>query len=221
MKIYAYRDLLEGVSNAYFGINLYFIRDETATDKIKGHIKEERRAETSARIGRVVDENNPVVQFIRDCIGTGIRKTPCYFQARKAGVGIRKQVFLALYEFLRLTPPDEETEEPGEAEGDEPPYEAYEEIQDYFREELEGFFGMNYIKTDLSDAIDEDDLDMEWVDDPGRLRHGDFMFEIGELRSYRFRYWGHWHRSMKHWKPWKMFNDFDELGLRPLLKGLT
>jgi hypothetical protein len=231
MKVYAYRDDLDGMTKgSYFGVNLYFIRDEAeleepeettipkiTADDVKPMIK--GRADIPGIVKAVnnwLRKNNPIIRFIIDCIEEDVGENSCLKLAKDSKIKHRRQNAQVLYKWIRQQPEPETGE-------DEPPYELYEEIQDYIAEQLEDNFGMNYVKNEaLSEAtLDEgESLELEYTAPVDAVRHGDFIIEIGEKHSYKFRYWAHWHKTGARWKPWHMFNDFDELRMRGMLKRL-
>jgi hypothetical protein len=208
LKIYCFRDNLEGNKYAYFGINLYFAQDISTTiiyEVIK--VKKERKLEVSAAVSRLIEKNNPIVEFIRMAVQSGTGKTQAYNDAREAGIAVRKQTQLALYDYLEYE--DEEgTEEIERAIEDEPAYDIYQKVQEHFADQLGQFFGgMTYEPSDLSEC-----------DAPRRMKEKDFVFEIGRLQTGKFEYYGHY--SGGHWKSYKMFNDFDDSGLEDILGEL-
>lgn len=215
MKIFCYRDFMEGQTYKYFGVTLYFIAGTgkpaagrtsqifSIIEAIAGHLEADRQFDTGRAIERLVLKNAPIIGFVQMCIAAGTGKTRCYFDAKKAGLAIRKQTQLALYEYMKLqTAVCEPT--PVIA-----PYVLMDAVREHFADQLETFFGgMTYETSPLSE-VDETDSGAE-------MSGGDFVFEIGRLKTKKFDYSGHWHS--KRWISIKMFDNFDLTGLEEILK---
>jgi hypothetical protein len=200
MKIFCFRDNLEGEKYRYFGVTLYFI--EGAKNVL--HVKPERLAGVSKAIAKIILADNPVVAFIDTCIRAGIGKTRCYFDARKAGVAIRKQNQLALYNYLLQKKPVDAEEAYAEIQANEG---FYEHVQDYFADELSMYMGgMMYERSGLSKC-----------EAPTEVEPGDFIFEIGRLQSGHIEYDGHYRDG--GWLFLDIFDDFDTDGLERILDG--
>jgi hypothetical protein len=194
---------------------------------IAGHIRPERQTVTAGAIWKLIDRNHPVVQFTRMCIAANTGKTRCYFDARAAGVAVRKQVQLALYEYLK----SEEAPPPisvfcypdnlgasgwnyvgvtlyfieKEAMG------FFGDVQEHFADQFELHTGLDYEASGLS-TCDADDIRI--VSD---VKEHDFIFEVGDLKSGKLKYWGYWHR--KKWDRIHIFEDFDMIPLNRLLRA--
>jgi len=226
MEIYCYRDLLDGEQYEYFGCTLYFVVGPT-NDKhtvpgifgiiarISAHIKADKTFDTAKAIEKIITRETPLVTFVRACIKNGTGKTRCYFDAKAAGKGGRKQVVLALYEYLKLEDAIE-AKTCKTVETITPDYSRMSAIQEHFADELETHMGgMTYTRTDLSQCS-MDDIE---TTDADRLQHGDFVFEIGERRTATFRYYGHYHKDLNRFKPYKMFAEFDLTRLLGMLNN--
>jgi len=221
LKIYCYRDNLEGEKYRYFGVNLYFAQDISTTviyEVIK--VKKERKGEVTAEIEKLLSSNDPVLEFVRMCVESGTGKTVCYDDAteiplpigspfrkgRRTHVSIRKQTQLALYDYLEYE--SENEEEIGHEIEEQPTYEIYERVQEFFAVQLGMFMGgMMYETSELSEC-----------DAPKRMKEKDFVFEIGRLQTGRFEYYGHYRNGQ--WLSYKMFDDFDDSGLEEILGEL-
>lgn len=198
MKIFCYRDNLEGEKYKYYGVTLYFVAGEIVNRDTDIHVKPERRESVLDAISRLLKIKAPVIQFVLDCIDAGTGKTNCYKEAREAGVSIRKQNQLALYDYLEENPPEEE-------ESDEEVYGEikrndyyYEQVQDHFAEQLYEFMGMGYETSGLSEC-----------EAPAAVKEGDFIFEIGRLQSAKLQYFGHYRPGGRGWLNLKIFDEFD------------
>jgi len=177
-----------------------------------------------------VQENNPVIRFTRMCIESGVKKTSCYdmYAARPEG-GIRKKVHLALYEYLK----SEEAEEAPPVVSvycyrdnlgthgsnyvgvtlyfiEEADQDFFEEVREHIADELETYTGLEYERSPLSTCDAEDIRVVSDVEDT------DFVFEVGDLKSGKFKYWGYWHE--KKWNRLRVFKDFDTITLTQILK---
>lgn len=156
----------------------------------------------------------PIVQFFRNCIDSGTGSARCLSLAKTAGIKYRRQNALALYNVLKLEKEFETQAPPPRTPapvGVQPA--TYEAVRNYFVEELsvDSFFGQFvYEKSELSEA-DISDLDDE-------IAPGDFVFEIGELATGTFKYWGHYHAATRRFKPLHIFLDFDIQTLFVLLR---
>ncbi len=231
MIIYCYRDLLlpnEPGQAGYFGVNLYFITGSQERGKpgdipgifgiierIADHLKEDRRYDTGRAIERILQRHDPLVDFLLKCIEAGTPKTRCYFDARAAGVSARKQVVLAMYEYLKLEIAMQEPTQPP-PDGIAPGSAFLETIQDFFEDELaqDSYFGsLEYVRSDISQCR-ADDIQSA---DTGNLSDGDFLFEIGELRTATLRYFGYYHASTGR-MPCRVYPEFDTAMLVRLLK---
>jgi hypothetical protein len=154
-------------------------------------------------------------------------KTRCYFDARTAGVAVRKQVQLALYEYLKsekAPPPisifcyrDELSGTGGSAYIGVTLYFVEKEafgfmgaVQEHFADQFELYTGLEYEPSDLSTCDAEDSRALSDIADH------DFIFEVGDLKSGRFKYFGHWHK--KKWIRLHIFEDFDIAGLSLILR---
>lgn len=212
-----------------YGITLYFIEGMFGakkpagvsiifmiTDLIAGFVKPEKIFDVGREIEKVLSRNDPVISFIRMCINANTGKTRCYNDARAAGVSIRKQTQLALYEFLK----GEIKIKPGPGVFDTitkdtipPAIGFFESIRDFFRDELsdDQWFGQfEYIESELSEC---DAGDITTADE---INAGDFVFEMGELQSATIKYFGQYTRSRKK-LVCRIYPEFDQSGLKALL----
>jgi len=83
------------------------------------------------------------------------------------------------------------------------------DIQEIFSENMgENFGGMKYTPGGISEANAE-----ELPDGAGDK---DFVFEVGNLESGKFQYYGHWHDG--EWTNLKIYPEFDIAGLERILK---
>jgi hypothetical protein len=202
MKIFCYRDNLEGEKYKYYGVTLYFVAGEKVNYDTDIHVKPEKRTDVLSAIAKLLNIRAPVIQFVLACIEAGTGKTRCYNDARAAGVSIRKQNQLALYDYLEENPPEEEETFP---KTDEEIYTEiksndyfYEQVQDHFAEQLYKFMGMGYETSGLSEC-----------EAPTDVREGDFIFEIGRLQSAKLQYFGHYRPGGRGWLNLKIFDEFD------------
>ena len=193
------------------------------------HLKTRDKTVTAGvarRVKTLLGENHPVVQFVRMCISSGVDKTQCYDDAVIAETSVRKQVQLALYDYLKS-----EEAPPAEmiycyrdmVEGDYRNYygvnlyfvetaerDFFETVQDHFADQLETYMGLSYVKGPLS-TCDASEMS---VSDPAEY---DFVFEVKSLKRKHFQYWGHWHNNA--WKPaTHVFPQFDLLTLDQILR---
>ena len=211
-----------------WGVNLYFIEGMTGApqeqkgsgisqifriiEAIAGHLKKDRQFDTGRAIEKLVLGNSPIISFVQMCIGAGTGKTKCYFDAVKAGIAIRKQTQLALYEYLKLTDTLCEI-----SPGTIPPASDYfERVRDYFRDQFDNddyFRNFVYIEKPLSDCALSD------IETAGteNLNNGDFIFELSDIQAHTIPYHGLWHNG-KLGKP-RIFPAFDVRGLIQLLKA--
>jgi hypothetical protein len=194
---------------------------------IIGHVTRKREKDVATAILRLIDADHPVIQFVRMCIAANTRKTRCYFDARKAGTAVRKQVQLALYDYLKSkeAPPvvsvycyrDNLGTHGSNYVGvtlyfiEEAEQDFFEEVREYIADELETYTGLEYERSPLSTCDAEDIRIVSDVEDT------DFVFEVGDLKSGKFKYWGYWHE--KKWNRLQIFEDFDIIGLTRLLRG--
>ena len=173
------------------------------------------RSEAARGIQAWMNRNDPIVQFFRMCIDSGTGSSRCLSLAKQAGYKYRRQNALGLYNVLKLerefqiAEPQPEQPKPTV----EPPYDLYAAVQDHFADQFENdeyFQQFDYQRSDLSAAgIDEVDVDLE---------PGDFVFEVGELESARFKYWGHYHAETRKFGPLHMYSGFDMQLLFRLLR---
>jgi hypothetical protein len=223
MRLFSYRDKLEEQRYSYWGVTLYFVIGKPEEqpgnisgifgiiEAIAGHITENRRFDVGRAIEKLFQRSDPVLEFLRMCIQSGVPKTRCYFDARTSGLKIRKQTALALYEYLKL---EQEITEPHK--GNIPPSSAFfEKVQDYFVDALaddDYFQQFSYLRSDLSEC-DVSDIS---TTDERNLKDGDFVFEIGELDSARFLYYGHF--NGRKFTTLKLYDAFPITGLVRLLQ---
>jgi len=213
MKIFCYRDNLEGEKYKYYGVTLYFV----AGVKNIYRVKPKRVQEVSAAIEKWVSRDDPVVAFVIECIKAGIDKTPCYNAAAKillpegspfrtgkrTKVSVRKQNQLALYEYLAQPETTPETAY-SEIEANDAFYEL---VQDHFADELSLYMGgMMYERSGISTC-----------EAPTEVQPNDFIFEIGRLQSARITYYGHYRQGQ--WLRINMFDEFDVNTLEAILDG--
>jgi len=193
---------------------------------IIGHVTRKREKDVAMAILRLIDTNHPVIQFTRMCIAANTGKTRCYFDARKAGTAVRKQVQLALYEYLKSeeAPPaisiycyrDNLGTHGSNYVGvtlyfiEKKEMGFFGDVREHIADELEKYTGLEYERSSLSTCDAEDIRIVSDVEDT------DFVFEVGDLKSGKFKYWGYWHK--KKWNRLEIFNDFDTITLTQLLK---
>lgn len=215
LKLYCYRDDVDRLGSGALGVTLYFAEDiqkYAILTAIADHVTPSRQAEVAQAIEKLVGKNAPVIQFVRMCIQAGTGKTQCYNDAKKAGISVRKQNQLALYDYLETE--EEPVDEYEEEEEGQPDYGFFESVRQHFADEIEINSGgkLEYIPMPLSTCD---------VDDPGTtgapIEARDFIFEIGDKESGRFRYWGHWKNNEWHTEP-KIFDGFDLDGLETILR---
>jgi len=215
-----------------FGVTLYFIEGLYKTkpgtgivgifqivDIITPFLKTKNTFDVSRGVEKLLLTNNPIVQFVKMCIDAGTSKTQCYTDARAAGIAVRKQNQLALYEYLKeQTAPEPEPERTREPEPARvripPPYAFFETVRDFIRDELmnDEFFGqLEYIESDLSECDASD------IESTGEFETGDFIFEMGQLETATLKYFGHYHRR-KNKLVMRIYPEFDEDGLKSVLR---
>jgi len=215
-----------------YGVTLYFIEGLYKTkpgtgivgifqivDIITPFLKTKNTFDVSRGVEKLLLTNNPIVQFVKMCINTGTSKSRCYTDARAAGIAVRKQNQLALYEYLKEQiapePEPERTREPEPARVRiPPPYAFFESVRDFIRDEFmnDEFFGqLEYIESDLSEC---DASDIESADE---FETGDFIFEMGQLETATLKYFGHYHRR-KNKLVMRIYPEFDEDGLKDILR---
>jgi len=78
----------------------------------------------------------------------------------------------------------------------------FDTVQEHFSTEIETATGMQYYPTPLSTA-----------QHTGNVR--DFVFEIGDLKSGKLKYYGHWRKGK--WLSLKIFDEFDMGTLEEIL----
>jgi hypothetical protein len=200
IKIFCFRDNLEGEKYKYYGVTLYFV--EGAKTILR--VKPERISEVKAAIVKLVRRDDPIIVFVRTCISAGIGKTRCYFDAKRAGIAIRKQTQLALYELISHEEKEQTTEEI--YEDIKANLWLYERVQQHFADELELYMGMGYDSSGLSEC-----------EAPTEVEPGDFVFEIGRLQRAKIAYWGHYRRGV--WLDINIFGEFDLDKLEAILNG--
>jgi hypothetical protein len=190
------------------------------------HVTPGRREPVARAILKLIEKDHPVVQFVRMCIAANTGKTRCYFDARKAGVSVRKQVQLALYEYLKSekAPPPVSVfcyRDSLEAKGmeyygitlyfiEKEAFGFFGDVQEHFASQLELYMGLTYEPSDLSTCDASDIIVVSSVEDH------DFVFEIGEKDSAKIAYWGYWHAG--RWDRLHIFDDFDTVTLTRLLR---
>lgn len=95
-------------------------------------------------------------------------------------------------------------------------FDYFEELRDWFADELEksryGASGMEYDQNALSEC-DFEEVTSTTVAEKDR-REG-FVFELGELGSQEFQYWGHFERG---WRSIYVYREFDKRGLEYQLR---
>jgi hypothetical protein len=238
MTLYCYRDLIDGENYEYFGCTLYFnwegsqlggtgqrkITDSFSVPRVfdlisalNDIVKGKGHNDAVRAIIKWVSKSSPIVQFFYNCIDSGTGQERCLALAKRAGIKYRRQNALGLYKILSLEREfqHEEDESPPSEKTVDPPYDLYEQLQEYFSDELELWLGLIYTRSELSEC----EPDFEEID-PDNLQHGDFVFEIGERKTATFRYWGHWHTDRHYWSPLKLFDNFQLLPLEKLLKEI-
>jgi hypothetical protein len=214
-----------------FGVTLYFAEGETKPDgqlqitdsfdvshvfdvvsAIVTIIKGKGQNEAARTIQKWFSTGHPIVQFFRNCLDGGTGQSRCLSLAKAAGIKYRRQNALALYNILKLerefTP-----EKPLPPKTTEPHPAMYEAVREHFENEFaaDEFFGQfDYEESELSEA-DISDLSEE-------IGPGDFVFEVGELETASFRYWGHYHAATRKFKPIKIYPGFDVQTLFHLLR---
>lgn len=207
-----------------YGVTLYFIEGMFGAKKpagvsiifmivdlLAGRVKPEKMFDVSRDIEKILSKNAPIVSFVRMCLNAGTGKTQCYNDARAAGIAIRKQTQLALYEFLKN---ESKIKIPEITPGAIPPaFGFFESIRGFFRDELgdNDWFGQfEYIESDLSECDAND------ITSAGEIEAGDFVFEMGELQTATIKYFGHYHKATKKLYA-RIYPEFDTEGLRRLL----
>jgi hypothetical protein len=207
-----------------YGVTLYFIEGMFGAKKpagvsiiflimdlIAGKVKPDKAFDVGREIEKILSKNAPIVSFVRMCINAGTGKTRCYDDARAAGVAIRKQTQLALYEFLKG---ESSIKMPEITPGAIPPaFGFFESIRDFFRDELstDPYFGQfEYIESDLSECDAGD------ISTAVEIDAGDFVFEMGELQSATIKYFGHYHSQRKK-LVCRIYPEFNQSGLKALL----
>ena len=194
---------------------------------IRGYTRQE--IAVARAIVNLEEKNHPVIQFVRMCIAANTGKTRCYFDARKAGVAVRKQVQLALYEYLKSerAPPaisvfcyrDEMVAEHLYSnayigltlyfiEKEALPFMA--EVRDHFADQFELYTSLMYKKSGLSTC------DAHEIETVSAVENHDFVFEVGDLDSGKFKYWGYWHNQK--WDRLNIFSDFNVTALANILR---
>lgn len=193
---------------------------------IRGYTRQE--IAVARAIVNLIEKNHPVIQFVRMCIAANTGKTRCYFDARKAGVAVRKQVQLALYEYLKSEKAPRVSvfcyrdELIGEhlnsntyigltlyfIEKEALPFMG--DVRDHFADQFELYTSLIYKKSGLS-TCDASDISIV----PAVEDH-DFVFEVGDLDSGKFKYWGYWHK--RKWDRLNIFADFSVIALTNILK---
>ena len=215
LRLYCYRDIVEkNNGTGVLGVTLYFaveIHRRGILTAIAEHVTASKQAEVTKAIEKLFGVDNPVIEFVRMCIQTGTGKTRCYFDARAAGLAVRKQTQLALYDYLRMV--ETEPEEPKyRKEEILPDYGFFEEVQQHFADQFESYTGGLVYDLSMLSTCD--------IDDPGTtgapIEADDFVFEVGDLESGRFRYWGHWKDD--DWLQVKIFSGFDLHRLETILR---
>ena len=182
-------------------------------------------AGVARRVKALLGENHPVLQFIRMCINAGIEKTQCYDDAVIAETSVRKQVQLALYDYLKSeeAPPAEMIYCYRDNLGthgsnyvgvtlyfiEKMEMDFFEEVREHIADELETHTSLEYERSPLSTCDAEDIRIVSDVEDT------DFVFEVGDLKSGKFKYWGYWHE--KKWNRLKIFKEFDIVTLMRIL----
>jgi hypothetical protein len=140
-------------------------------------LKAERLPRTARKIDELLEIKHPVIDFILENLDT--KKTPLYFLHRKELTKknhIRKQDFLALYEYLKRHPPEPEPEEPEpeepepeepEPEEPEPEYPIIRCYRDTLTNEETGntYIGINLYFVALPSHLDFIEDDMECIRD--------------------------------------------------------
>jgi hypothetical protein len=207
-----------------YGVTLYFIEGIfhgikkpsgvsivfQIIDAIASRVKGSKQFDVARSIERLILKRDPIISFVKMCINAGTGKTRCYNDARAAGVAIRKQTQLALYEYLKS-----EIEIPEITPGVIPPaFGFFESVRDFFRDELsddEWFGQFEYIESDLSECDASD------ISSAGIVDAGDFVFEMGELESATLKYFGHYHAETEQ-LICRIYPGFDQSGLRALLR---
>jgi len=194
---------------------------------ITGHIRRERQTVTAGAIWKLIDKNHPVVQFVRMCITANTGKTRCYFDARAAGVAVRKQVQLALYEYLKSeeAPPAITVfcyRDTIEGDGGTGVYGVtlyfielkelafFEDVQNHFADEVEKWMRASNNPLSYSPAP------LSTCPAPTGTESNDFVFEVGELDSGEITYYGHWRNN--RWIHIEIFDEFDRITLMRILK---
>lgn len=166
----------------------------------------------------LIHKNHPIVAYTRMGIEQGWSKTEIYDRARAAGIKVRKQNALGLYDYLIDQPRVFVYRDTGEYVGitmyfveRKPLYGFFENVQAFFIEMAETYLGIeDYSPSGLSEATVDDIAAVSDVS--GR----DFIFEIGDLGTGTIRYWGHWHR--RQWSSLKIFPEFETPVLSELLR---
>ncbi len=215
-----------GKSSPGYGVTLYFIEGIfTAKRKqsgisimfdiintIAGHVKTDKQFDVSRAIEKLIITTSPIVSFVEKCINAGTGKTRCYNDARAAGVAIRKQTQLALYEYLAAK---EETPDLSDMTPEDipPAYDFFERVREFIRDELmdDQYFGQfEYIENELSECDASD------IQSAGEVDPGDFVFEMGELQSATIKYFGHYRRKTRQ-IIMRIYPEFNDAGLEAIL----
>lgn len=216
LRLYCYRDIVERKSGTgVLGVTLYFaveIQRRSIMAAVTEHVTAGKRAEVTKAIEKLFKVDNPVIEFIRMCIQAGTGKTRCYFDARAAGLAVRKQTQLALYDYLKTEPKEKELPRGYRIEETVPDYGFFEEVQQYFADQFESYTGGLVYDLSMLSVCD--------IDDPSTtgapVEDTDFVFEVGDLESGQFRYYGHWKDDK--WLQVKIFDGFDLHGLETILR---
>jgi hypothetical protein len=168
-------------------------------------------------IPKLLAGNDPIVQFMRNCIAGDTNQEKCLTLSKQAGISISRQTAQTLYKYLKLE--TEITREPVQmpALKEAPPpagnFDMYARVQDFFEEELsldDWFSQFEYIRSDLSECSEHD------ITSTGEIEQNDFIFEIGELESATLKYFGRYHAGKL---VARIYPEFDQRGLIKVLKS--
>ena len=167
----------------------------------------------------MIATNNPIVQFLSNCIDSGVIQNTCLKLAKKAGIPHRRQNAQVLYKFLKMekeildqpctTSPEVLYEAP-------PPFALYDKVRQFFIDAFQDddfFDRFKYEESEMSECgIDEVN-----IEDADEIQPKDFLFEIGERgNNPHFVYWGHVQNG-----EWKLRKSFPALNMTVLLNMVS
>jgi len=167
-------------------------------------------------IPKLLAGNDPIVQFMRNCIAGDTNQEKCLTLSKQAGISISRQTAQTLYKYLKLE--TEITREPVQmpALKEAPPptrFDMYARVQDFFEDEFykDDWLGQfQYIRDDLNECNEYE------ITTAGELAQNDFIFEVGELESAKIKYFGRYHAGKL---VARIYPEFDQRGLIKVLKS--